>query len=96
MQGTSQYKDEALQFARALEKRLRNPKPSAFMTTSGVPLEVEVFWPHEPWAGRTASFLRTNVRDLRDGKLARCFVVCIRTDEDLDTLVRNRHTLGTP
>jgi hypothetical protein len=75
MQGTQEYKKQANIFARAVEKRLRNPKPHAFITRSGVPLEVESFWPHEAWPGRTASFVRTNVRDLRDSKLAKCFVV---------------------
>jgi hypothetical protein len=75
MQGTPEYREQANSFARAVEIRLRNPNPQAFMTKTGVPVEVESFWPHEAWPGRLASYVRTNVRDLRDSKLAKCFVV---------------------
>jgi len=49
-----------------------------------VPIEVESFWPHEAWAGRAASFVRTNVRDLRDSKLAKCFVVVTHQQQIFD------------
>jgi hypothetical protein len=75
MQGTPGYKEHANTFARAIEKRLRNPKPNGFMTRSGVPLEIEASWPREAWSGRAASIIRTNVRDLRSARLAKCFVV---------------------
>jgi len=75
MEGTPGYKHHAKEFARAIEKRLRNPRPQAFVTRTGVPIEVESFWPHESWAGRAASFVRTNVRNVKDSKLAKCFVV---------------------
>jgi hypothetical protein len=74
MQGTPGYKQQANLFARAMENRLRNYNPLAFMTRSGVPVEIESTWPHEAWAGRAASYVLTNVRDLRDSKVARCFV----------------------
>ena len=75
MEGTPGYTQHANSFARAAEKRLRNPRPQGFTTRSGVPIEVESYWPHEPWHGRAASFVRTNVRNLRDSRLAKCFVV---------------------
>jgi hypothetical protein len=75
LQDTPGYKEQANSFARAIEKRLRNPNPNAFMTRSGVPVEIESFWPREAWSGRVASVVRTNVRDLRDSKLAKCFVL---------------------
>jgi len=84
MEVTPGYKQHANKFARAIEKRLRNPRPQAFMTRSGVPIEVESFWPHEAWVGRTASFVRTNVRDLRDSKLAKCFVVVTHQQQIFD------------
>src|ERR1043166_2480009 len=64
MEGTPGYKQHASSFARAMEKRLRNLRPQAFITRSGVPIDVESYWPHEPWHGRAASFVRTNVRNL--------------------------------
>lgn len=75
MEGTPGYKQHANKFARAIEKRLRNPRPQAFMTRSSIPIEIESFWPHEAWAGKAASFVRTNVCNLKDSKLAKCFVV---------------------
>lgn len=84
MQGTPGYKEHANKFARGLEKRLRNPRPQAFMTRSAVPIEVESFWPHEPWSGRAASFVRTNVRNLKDLKVARCFVVVTHQQQIFD------------
>jgi hypothetical protein len=75
MEGTPGYRQHANSFARAVEKRLRNSRPKAFMTRSGVPLEVESYWPHEPWHGRAASFVRTDVRNLKDSRIAKCFVV---------------------
>jgi len=84
MEGTPGYKQHANKFARAIEKRLRNPHPQAFMTRTGVPIEVESFWPHEAWAGRAASFVRTNVRNLKDSKLAKCFVVVTHQQQIFD------------
>lgn len=84
MEGTPGYKQHANKFARAIEKRLRNPRPQAFMTRTGVPIDVESFWPHEAWAGRTASFVRTNVRNLKDSKLAKCFVVVTHQQQIFD------------
>src|SRR5216684_3539569 len=52
MQGTPGYRAQASNFARAVEKRLRNQNPNSFMTKSGVSVEVEPFWPHEAWSGR--------------------------------------------
>jgi hypothetical protein len=84
LEGTPGYKQHANKFARAIEKRLRNPHPQAFMTRTGVPIEVESFWPHEAWAGRAASFVRTNVRNLKDSKLAKCFVVVTHQQQIFD------------
>ncbi len=84
MEGTPGYKQHANNFARAIEKRLRNPRPQAFMTRTGVPIEVESFWPLEAWAGRAASFVRTNVRNLKDSKLAKCFVVVTHQQQIFD------------
>jgi hypothetical protein len=84
MEGTQGYKQHANKFARAIEKRLRNPRPQAFITATGVPIELETFWPHEAWAGRAASFVRTNVRNLKDSKLAKCFVVVTHQQQIFD------------
>ena len=75
MEGTRGYQEQANHFAWATEQRLRNPNPIAFMTKRGVPVEVESTWPPEPWPGRAASIVRTNVRNLMDSTRARCFVV---------------------
>jgi hypothetical protein len=71
LQGMPKYQQQTNSFARAVEKRLRNPKPNGFMTITGVPLEVETFWPHEAWVGRTASLVRTSVCDLRTSMIPR-------------------------
>ena len=84
MEGTPGYKQHANQFARAVEKRLRNPHPQSFMTKSGIPIEVESYWPHEAWPGRTASFVRTDVHNLKNSQLAKCFVVVTHQQQLFD------------
>lgn len=84
MEGTPGYKQHANKFARVIEKQLRNPRPQAFLTRTGIPIEIESFWPHEAWAGRAASFVRTNVRNLKDSKLAKCFVVVTHQQQIFD------------
>ncbi|MCI0620290.1 MAG: toll/interleukin-1 receptor domain-containing protein [Acidobacteria bacterium] len=73
--GTPEYRSLANGFARALDKRLRNPDPNSFLTRKGVPLAISSEWPQEPWPGRAASLVRTEARDIRSSRVAHCFVV---------------------
>jgi len=69
------YQQAADRFARGLEKRFKNKSPQLFFCASGIPIEVQIEWPLEPFGNRAASYLRVAVRDIRDGHVAHCYVV---------------------
>jgi TIR domain len=68
------YQESANRLARTLESRFKNFSPRLFYSTSGRCVEIEAFWPAEPLPQRTASYIRTEVRDFKTGDIARCYV----------------------
>ena len=69
------YQQGALALARALENRFRSAASNGFFCASGVPVEVQVQWPMEPLPSKAASFVRVEVADMRNGRVAQIFVV---------------------
>ncbi|MGO9516605.1 MAG: TIR domain-containing protein, partial [Candidatus Korobacteraceae bacterium] len=72
--GTKQYQQSALAFAEELKKRFKNVSPSLFLCVSGRLIEIDIEWPHQPWAGRTASYVTVRVVDKLTNEFAYCFV----------------------
>jgi hypothetical protein len=81
---TKTYSAGADRFARSLANRFKNKSPEMFFCVSGVPVVVQIQWPLEAYSGRAASYMRVDVTDIRDKRIALCFVVVTHLQSSFD------------